>query len=121
MSHISQTSSTVSVLHIDDDLAFLELVRDYLPTMDNSIKVESVDDPQRALDLAETKNYDVIVSDYQMPKIDGLSLIKMLRQRSIMTPLIILTGKGREDVVIEVGSGIYGFEYETIMASIPEE
>ena len=54
-----------------------------------------------ALDLIKVQEFDVIVSDYQMPGRDGIQLLNELRCRGNMTPFILFTGKGREDVVIE--------------------
>jgi len=45
--------------------------------------------------------YDVIVSDYQMPEIDGIEFLRQLREEENPVPFIIFTGKGREDAVIE--------------------
>jgi PAS domain S-box-containing protein len=50
--------------------------------------------------MAKTR-YDVIVSDYQMPIENGIQFLKSLRGRGDHIPFILLTGKGREEVVIE--------------------
>ena len=47
------------------------------------------------------KNYDAIVSDYQMPGEDGIDFLKSLRSVKNNIPFILFTGKGREEVVIE--------------------
>ncbi len=46
-------------------------------------------------------SYDAIVSDYQMPEIDGIGFLKWVRESLGDIPFILFTGKGREDVVIE--------------------
>ena len=61
---------------------------------------------QLALDIIRTKHYDAIVSDYQMPKMDGIEFLKRIRESGNSIPFIIFTGKGREEVVIEaINSG----------------
>jgi len=45
--------------------------------------------------------YDAIISDFQMPEIDGITLLKEIRASGNTIPFIIFTGRGREDVVIE--------------------
>ena len=49
----------------------------------------------------EKNPYEAIVSDYQMPGMDGISLLKEVRNRYPDLPFILFTGRGREDVVIE--------------------
>jgi DNA-binding response OmpR family regulator len=45
--------------------------------------------------------YDAVVSDYQMPEMNGIELLKRVREAGSRVPFIIFTGKGREEVVIE--------------------
>lgn len=54
-----------------------------------------------ALNLLKTTRPDVIVTDYEMPEIDGLVFLKILRAEGDRTPIIIFTGKGRELVAME--------------------
>lgn len=46
-------------------------------------------------------SYDAVISDYQMPQMNGIELLKAIRAAGSPIPFIIFTGKGREDVVIE--------------------
>ncbi|KKL61771.1 hypothetical protein LCGC14_2191960, partial [marine sediment metagenome] len=62
-----------------------------LHSTSDSLKVES---------MIEKYHYDIILSDYDMPDMDGLTLLKTLR-RTQDIPFIILTGKGREEIVIQ--------------------
>ena len=48
-----------------------------------------------------TKQYDVVVSDYEMPQKNGLQFLKELREGKNGLPFILFTGKGREEVAIE--------------------
>jgi len=63
--------------------------------------VDTVFSAQEALQSLDQKAYDVIVSDYQMPGMDGIQLLKSLRSTGNPIPFILFTGKGREEVVIE--------------------
>jgi PAS domain S-box-containing protein len=54
-----------------------------------------------ALEVLKNGGIDAIVSDYEMPEIDGIGLLKIIRQEYPLLPFIIFTGKGREEIVIE--------------------
>ncbi len=94
-------SITIKVLHVDDEEDFLELTKIYLEKISNQkLHVEYISSPEEVLEHLKTHNYDVLISDYQMPTIDGLELIEQLRNQDNDIPFIIFTGKGREEVAI---------------------
>ncbi len=68
---------------------------------EGDIRVEGVGSAEIALERLRENRYDAIVSDYQMPGMDGIAFLKQLRESGDATPFIILTGKGREQVAIE--------------------
>jgi len=90
----------ISVLFIDDEPALLEITRLFLERS-GEIKVETCRSALEALDLLKTRSFDAIVSDYEMPLMDGIVFLKILRAEGDTTPFIIFTGKGREHVVVE--------------------
>ena len=51
--------------------------------------------------LLESKQFDAVVSDYQMPEMSKIDFLKHLRAKGNDVPFILFTGKGREEVVIE--------------------
>ncbi len=59
--------------------------------------VDHVKDGEEGLDLASTEPYDAAIVDIMLPKLDGLTLIKLLRKDKINTPVIILSAKGSVD------------------------
>jgi PAS domain S-box-containing protein len=66
-----------------------------------SFTVETADSAQQAREKIAAKDYDAIVSDYQMPGMDGIEFLRALRVSGNSTPFIFFTGKGREEVVIQ--------------------
>jgi PAS domain S-box-containing protein len=90
----------ISVLYVDDEPALLDLTKMFLERMGN-MSVDVADSARKALAMMEAKRYDVIVSDYQMPGMDGIALLREIRRKGNTIPFIIFTGKGREEVVIE--------------------
>ena len=89
-----------SVLYVDDEQALLELGKLFLERT-REFKVEIASSAIDALASPAFLSYDVIVSDYQMPEMDGIAFLKIVRERFGDVPFILFTGRGREDVVIE--------------------
>jgi len=87
------------VLYVDDEPVLLEIVKIFLEkTKEFSIDVTtSVND---ILKSEKLKSYDAIISDYQMPDMDGISFLKYVHTELGDIPFIIFTGKGKEEVVI---------------------
>ena len=88
------------ILYVDDDPDLLEIGRLFLES-DRTFTVDTVTSAREAIDHLKSVPYDAIVSDYQMPGMDGITFLKTLRAQGTTTPFIIFTGKGREEVVIE--------------------
>ena len=90
----------VSVLYVDDDDCLLEICQAYL-NRTGSIDVDIASSAGAALMLIAAKEYDAIISDYEMPVMNGIDFLKELRSQGNRTPFIIFTGRGREEIVIE--------------------
>lgn len=60
-------------------------------------EVEQAFDGQEALDLILTGGYDAVILDIMMPKMDGISVLMNMRQRHILTPVMLLTAKADID------------------------
>jgi len=89
----------ISVLYVDDELGLLEITKLFLE--EGGFAVDITMSPLEALNLIAKNNYDVVISDYQMPKMTGIELLKKIRKNFSNKPFILFTGKGREEVVIE--------------------
>ena len=96
----SKTPSIISVLYVDDEPTLLEAIKIFLEKLGN-FSVDTASNVRDARRMIEKRSYDVIVSDYQMPEIDGIAFLTQLRETGNQIPFIIFTGKGREDAVIE--------------------
>jgi PAS domain S-box-containing protein len=90
----------IHVLHVDDDSSFLKIAKQCLE-MEGPLHVDTANSVAEALTRLEKEQYDVIVSDYQMPEKDGLQFLDELRANGKGIPFIMFTGKGREEVAIE--------------------
>jgi len=93
-------AKNIQVLYVDDESALLELCKVFLECL-GEFTVTTAQSAPEALRILELKRFDAIVSDYQMPEMNGIEFLKVVRARGDKTPVVIFTGKGREDVVIE--------------------
>ena len=89
-----------SVLYVDDEPMLLDLAKIFLERT-GDFTVDTLTSATAALKALDRTSYDCVISDYQMPVMDGIAFLKTVRSRGYTLPFIIFTGKGREEVVIE--------------------
>lgn len=88
------------VLLVDDETLLRELGKLFLEKS-RDFSVVTAPSGAIALRMLQETQYDVIVSDYMMPEMDGIEFLKSVRMSWPKVPFIIFTGKGREEIVIE--------------------
>jgi two-component system OmpR family response regulator len=101
------TETTVRVLVIDDDSRLFELLESYL--MDNGVQAQHALDGRRGLEALERGAFDAVLLDVMMPGLDGLAVLRKIRERSAV-PVLMLTAKGDETdrvVGLELGADDY--------------
>ncbi len=92
------------VLIVEDEKYLGEAIASVLKK--NNYSVDLVYDGQYGLDCALTSIYDIIILDIMLPKKDGISVLKEIRQNKVTSFVILLTAKGEtEDKIIGLDSG----------------
>lgn len=89
----------LSVLAVDDDPAILEVTQLVLEKS-HDIAVTPARSSKEALDILQKDRFDAIVLDYDLPEIDGIEFLKIIRGKGDVTPVIMFTGVGREHAAI---------------------
>ena len=84
----------VTLLVVDDEERIRRLLNMYLTR--EGYEIEEAVDGAEALEKALVNNYDCILLDLMMPEKDGLEVLEELREKKIMTPVMMLTAKGEE-------------------------
>ena len=98
-------TDAIRVLYVDDEPDLLEIGRIFLEGSGDFAVTTAMGGPE-AIRLLEHERFDAIISDYQMPGMDGIQLLVEVRTRIGSIPFILFTGKGREEVVIQaINSG----------------
>jgi PAS domain S-box-containing protein len=90
----------ISLLYVDDEQVLLDLVKEFLER-GGAFEVDIAHSAEEALGLLKKRNYEGVISDYQMPEMDGIELLQSIRSHYPDIPFILFTGKGREEIVIQ--------------------
>lgn len=78
------------VLYVEDDQSVAKAVEAMLAS--EAFECDTTDSGKRAVDLAKSNRYDVILLDLMLPDIDGYEVIKRLREAGVRTPFLMQTG-----------------------------
>ncbi len=90
----------ISVLAVDDDPNMQRLIQIYLDPA--KFDVTSVSSGKMALHRLETQNFDLLISDIQMPQMDGIDLVQEVRRRDSNLPVIIISAFGKSTRVQQI-------------------
>ncbi len=82
------------LLVVDDDTEILEILRDMLRLKGH--RVTSTDDGQEALQLIESENFDLVLTDLGMPSVSGWDIAKRAKAKDPHLPVILITGWGAQ-------------------------
>ncbi len=88
----------ITVLHVDDEPGFSDLVALTLERLDDELTVLSERSAEDGLDRLAAADPDCIVSDYDMPRTNGLEFLEAVREDHPDLPFVLFTGKGSEEI-----------------------
>ena len=110
------------ILVVEDDVQLAEVLTDALS--DQQYIVDLAQDGEAATEWINTLTYDLIVMDVTMPKLDGLSLCRRLRDRGLSLPILMLTARDTiSDKIIGLDAGaddymVKPFDLQELMARV---
>lgn len=105
------------ILIVEDERRMLELLRKGL--YEHGFAIMTAGDGETGLEIATAHEFDAIVLDIGLPKLDGYALMHALRERARMTPVLMLTPRDTEDEIIH-GLDAGADDYLTKPFSFPE-
>jgi len=94
-------SGPIRVLHVEDDPEFAELVEICLARENDRIEVTTAGTAEEGIERLRGADYDCIVSDYDMPGLNGVEFLVEVRERFPDLPFVLFTGQGSETVASE--------------------
>ena len=98
------------LLIIDDERGIRNTLKEILA--DEGHEVEVAENGKQGLEMAQNKAYDLIFSDIKMPELDGLEVLKALKEgdEAIETPVVMITGHGDVETAVQaLKLGAYDF------------
>jgi len=90
MMMVKASNKDINIIVVDDEEVVVSLVRDAL--QDDGFSVETAQDAFEALDIIEHKAIDLVITDIRMPKMDGIEMIKRVREMRPDVTVIFTTG-----------------------------
>lgn len=112
----------MKILVVEDERDLNSVITRHLKK--NNFGVDSVFDGEEALDFLEYENYDLVILDIMMPKLNGYEVVKKLREKKDETPILMLTAKDSiDDKVKGLDSGaddylVKPFDFNELLARI---
>lgn len=79
------------ILIVDDEPDILESLRDLFDAEMDDVDVDTAESGQAALDAMATTAYDLVISDYKMPGMDGLEFLSRVRKQAPQVPRVLMT------------------------------
>jgi len=93
----------IKVLLVDDDQALFNVTR-ILLEKEGDMRVVLCNSASEAMEMLRSGDFDAIVCDYQMPVMDGIEILTLLRKGGNTIPFILFTGKGNEEIAVRAFS-----------------
>jgi signal transduction histidine kinase len=97
----SGRDTPIRILHVDDEQEFGELVQAFLQREDDDFEIITESSAPDGLARLHSDDLDCIVSDHDMPEMNGLEFLESVRGSYPEMPFILFTGKGSEEVASE--------------------
>ena len=93
---LNSITSNLSVLYVEDDITLREQNSEFFKQLFKSVKIAS--DGEEAIKLYEENSFDIIITDINIPKINGLTMIKTIQQRDSNQKFLITTVYKEEEL-----------------------
>lgn len=91
----------LSLIYVDDNHLMLDVMKHFLER-DLTIDVQTFLSPKNAISYLKTHPMDLILSDYEMPDMNGAEFLLHLRSQGINTPFILYTSNNHEEISADI-------------------
>jgi two-component system chemotaxis response regulator CheY len=116
-------NKNLKILIVDDFPTMRRIVKNLLKDLGFQ-NVEEAEDGAMGLDKLKNGSFDLVVSDWNMPNMDGLEMLKAIRSDSLLskTPVLMVTAEAKkENIVAAAQAGANGYVVKPFTAATLEE
>jgi DNA-binding NtrC family response regulator len=100
----------ITILLVDDEEMVLTSIKSFL-AIETDYKVLTYTSPVKALQEIDHKSIDLVISDYLMPEMDGISFLAKVKERLPQVPRILLTGYADKENAIKAINDVGLYQY----------
>ena len=108
----NNNGSTPTILLVDDEEMVLNSIKSFF-AIESDYRVEAYTSPVRALEDIEGfgKHFDLVISDYLMPEMDGITFLAKVKEKRPLVPRILLTGYADKENAIKAINDVGLYQY----------
>lgn len=89
-------TDSLAILYVEDDIDLRRQNREFMEHLFK--KIEVADDGERAMELYQKHDFDIVITDINIPKINGLSMIKMMKKKNAEQKFLVTTVYKQEEL-----------------------
>ena len=102
--------STATILLVDDEEMVLSSIKSFF-AIETDYKLATYTSPIKALEVIEENRFDLVISDYLMPEMDGITFLAKVKEKRPLIPRILLTGYADKENAIKAINNVGLYQY----------
>ena len=106
----NNNGSTPTILLVDDEEMVLTSIKSFI-ALETDYKLATYTSPVQALEDVEESHFDLVISDYLMPEMDGITFLAKVKEKRPLIPRILLTGYADKENAIKAINNVGLYQY----------
>ena len=106
----NNNGSTATILLVDDEEMVLTSIKSFF-AIETDYKLATYTSPVQALEDVEHSHFDLVISDYLMPEMDGITFLAKVKEKRPLVPRILLTGYADKENAIKAINNVGLYQY----------
>ncbi len=94
-----------SILIVEDDASIIEVLTDFF--IRTGFKVRATRDGREALEILQKESFDLLITDYDMPQMNGVELVKVVRSKGLSLPVIGISSDDKRQEFTRCGANLF--------------